>query len=115
MSKIIKSPVVEFPGNVTLPNFLTMPQVLLYERSIGEVGVLLKNKESQAEIDAIVMTTICSVVEAWEIVGDFWPEGAITPDNFPGSPRLPSGLFIAWLYEEIGELYNPAIPKESES
>ena len=115
MSKIIKSsiksPVAEFPGKVTLHEFLTMPQVLLYERAIGEVRVLLKAKASQTEIDAVVLATICSVVLAWEIVGDFWPEGVISLDTFPGSPRVPSGLFIAWLIEEIGKIYSPAIPK----
>ena len=112
MSKFIKSPVDRFPGEVTLPDFLTMPQVLLYERGIAESRVLIERESTPAEIDAAVLVPICAIVEEWNIRGDHWPEGVISPDTFPGSPRGDSGQLIGWLMAEIRELYNPSIPKE---
>jgi len=112
MSKTIKSPVDEFPGKITLPDFLTMPQVLLYERGISESLVLIEQEANPSEIDSVILPAICEIVEEWDIGGDYWPDEAIGPGNFPGSPRIPSSNFLGWVMQEVREIYNPSIPKE---
>ena len=107
MSKTITSPVKEFPGTVILPNHLTMPQALAYERAIRDGSALIEQEASQSEYDAVMVGAICECVEEWKL-DDF---GQLAPDTFPATPRQASAELIAWLFGEIVKLYNPEIPE----
>ena len=108
MAKTIKSPVKQFPGSINLPDRLTMPQALAFERSVSDGQVLINSEEtaSQTEYDNIMTPVICEVVEEWNL-DDL---DQLSPDTFPGSPRKASHELIAWLYNEITRLYNPDVP-----
>ena len=103
MAKTIISPVDEFSGSVKLPDRLTMPQALRFERSIAEAQALIEEgSASQTEYDAIMVEVICDCVEEWNLDG----LEQISPDTFPATPRKASAELVAWLYGEISNLYN---------
>ena len=106
MSKTIVSPVDEFPGTVKLPDRLTMPQALAFERSIAEAQSL--DTTSQTEYDAIMLDVICLIVEEWGLDGF----EQLAPDTFPATPRKASAELISFIYGEIAGLYNPDVPNE---
>lgn len=123
MSKTIVSPVKEFPGSVELPDYLTFPQALAYEQSIGATQALfaeaLEDSEqeeeeektvtvSQLRYDAAMLEAVCVCVEKWNLEG----LGQLAPDTFPSTPRRASKELVAWLYEEIVYLFNPEVPNE---
>ena len=109
MSKTINSPVDEFPGTVKLPSRLTMPQALMFERSISDVNILIEEESaSQIEVDNIMVGVICECVEEWNL--DDLEQ--LAPDTFPATPRQASAELVAWIYGEIVKLYNPDVPNE---
>jgi len=108
MSKTIESPVKEFPGTVTLPKHLTMPQALAYESAVRRAMALNEEGGSQSEYDAVMVEAICECVEEWELEGF----EQLSPDTFPFTPRKPSIALIAWLFDALTEMYNPEVPKE---
>ena len=103
MSKTIESPVKEFPGTVILPDYLTMPQALAFEKALRDSFALSAKVEegeevvTQAEFDAIAIPAICTCVEKWELEGF----EQLLPDTFPFSPRTESSQLIDWLLLEI--------------
>lgn len=105
MSKTIVSPVKEFPGTVKLPNRLTMPQALAFERCIERAQAV--EQASQTEYDSIMLGPICECVEEWGLDG----LGQLSPETFPATPRKASAELVAWLFGEIAKLYNPDVPE----
>ena len=106
MSKTITSPVKEFPGTVKLPDRLTLPQALALEQSISEAQAL--ENATQSQYDEIMVDLICQVVEEWSL--DNFDQ--LSPETFPGSPRVESAELVAWVYREILKIYNPDVPNE---
>ena len=107
MSKTITSPVDEFPGTVKLPNHLTMPQALAYEKAVRDGSALIEDGASQSEFDAVMVQAICACVEEWHL--DNFDQ--LAPDTFPFTPRQASNELVAWLFGEIVKLYNPDVPE----
>lgn len=103
-TKTITSPVEEFPGTVKLPARLTMPQALAYERTVQQLQSL--EDATPAEYDNIMLDLLFECVEEWGL--DDYED--ITPETFPGSPRIPSSKLIAHLFEELADIYNPDAP-----
>lgn len=48
---------------------------------------------------------VCACVETWELTG---LPAQITPETFPGSPRIASAQLLGWLIGEISKLYSEA-------
>ena len=107
MSKTISSPVKEFPGTVKLPSYLTMPQALAYEQALRDGSVLIEEKASQTEFDAVMLKVIFQCVEEWNLDG----YEQLSEETFPATPRGASSELILWLFEEIMKLYSPDIPE----
>ena len=107
MSKTIVSPVEEFPGTVILPNHLTMPQALAYEKAVRDGSALIEEQASQSEYDAVMVGAICEIVEEWKL--DNFDQ--LSTETFPFTPRKASAELIAWIFGEIVKLYNPEIPE----
>ena len=107
MSKTIESPVKEFPGTVILPDYLTMPQALLYEKAVRDGSALIEESASQTAYDAVMVDAICGCVEEWNLEG----LGQLSFDTFPSTPRAASAELVAWLFGEIVKLYNPEVPE----
>lgn len=105
--RTVESPVKEFPGKVTLPDYLSMPQVLAYERAIREASALEENA-TQSDYDSLMVHAICECVQEWELEGF----DEIGPSNFPFSPRVASSKLIAWLFDELTGMYSPSVPEE---
>ena len=114
MSKIIKSTNEVFTGTVTIPDRLTMPQVLAWERAIMDGQLLGSEEATPAEVDAVVMPVMCEIVEEWNLYDVINKEalGDLTAETFPGSPRIESAKLIGWIVEEIGAVYNPPVSEE---
>lgn len=105
----VKSPVDAFPGSVELPKRLTLPQALAYERAIKKAQDLKADEDArQSEYDLIVLEPICDVVEKWNLRDEDGEDlGELSPNNFPGSPRMASARLVAWLIGEVSAIYNP--------
>jgi len=123
MAKIIISPSKKWVGTVTLSDPLSMPQVLAFEDAIQDAQeqaiergntVTVKDKDGNEKKTANALSArymmgilpgVCACVEKWELQG--LPE-KVTPDTFPGSPKIASAELLAWLIREITKLYEDA-------
>jgi hypothetical protein len=108
MSKTIKSPSKQWPGEVVLSDPLTFPQILAFEDAIGNVKAA-GNKVTQARADSLTIPGIIPCVEVWRLEG-FPTE--VTEATFPASPRIPCTQLITWLVKELTVLFTDgnAIP-----
>ena len=108
MSKKVKSTITKFPGSVTLYDPLTFPMVKTFEESISEAQEL--EGANQTAYDQVLLPAICACVEEWSLEG----LGDLTPETFPGSPRIASAQLVAWLSGEILALYmeDEEVPNE---
>ena len=106
--KTITSPVKEFPGTVKLPDRLTMPQALEFERSISDAQNLIEDNASQTEFDSVMVGVICNCVQEWALDN----LDQLSPETFPATPRQASAELVSWLYGEIAKMYNPDVPNE---
>jgi len=100
MSKEVKSTIKRFPGSVTLYEPLTFPMVKTFEDAIQKIQELEGARQSAS--DEVLIPAICSCVEEWNLEG----LGDLTPETFPGSPRIASARLVAWLIGEIIEMYS---------
>ncbi len=97
----LESPVKRWPGTVTLPEYLTWPQMEQWQAAAQEAE------------DATVMTQqqlawvrgICAVVSTWELTG---LPSAMTPDTFPATPARSAVALMGWLIREISALFDEA-------
>lgn len=104
MSKVIVSPSKKWAGTVTLSDPLLIPQTVAFEDAINAA------RESGAETTAakysyLILPGICACIEKWNLAG--LPEN-MSPEQFPGSPKVESISLMAWLIAEISKLYNEA-------
>lgn len=93
-----------FVGTVTLPDFLTLPQVLLFEDANGRVREIRAEKSdvSVSRIDAENIPLILSVVTSWQVAGV--PEKPEI-NTLPVTPRLASAQMLAQIIREITRMY----------
>ena len=111
---VITSPVKRFPGTVTLPDFLILPQVLAWDETLirkDEIKGRLpqdreptfpERKKFRGELDAAYLPAIFGIVQEWHIEG---VPDVPTIENFPLTPRTPSAELTSWLIREIEALY----------
>jgi hypothetical protein len=100
--KIISSPVKAFPGEIVLPDYLTLPQCLAFEaanRDCAELREKSAKLPSRTELDAINLPMIWGIVQEWRI------QRITTLEAFPFTPRIESAELIAWLMNEIAGMY----------
>jgi len=104
MSKIIESPVKRWPGTITLPEYLTYPQVVAFRKAMAEA----KGLGDDAQLDVYNYTLLpglCACVEAWSIMG--LPD-KVTAEIFPATPARASASLLAWLISQVIEIFKDA-------
>lgn len=121
----IQSPVKRWPGTVTIPEYLTIPQAMAFEDAINNAKELLPEvtpviigednkfpeltKEQKEYVDVklssswanAVLPGILACVSEWNLEG-------LDKDNFPATPKVSRIELISWLMGEISKLYNEA-------
>lgn len=110
MSKVITSPVKKFPGTVTLSDPLTFPQVFAVEDALDK-SIEVDSAFASSRARYAVLPAIIECVEKWELEGI--PEN-VTVETFPATPPTSTARLIAWLINEIVELFKEAEPDPNE-
>lgn len=105
MSKVITSPVDEWPGTVTLHDPLTFPQRFAFEDALTAAREL--REESEARFNYALLPGVLACVESFQL-SNFPTQPA--PDNWPSTPKEPTAKLVAWLVGEIAKLYEAAAP-----
>lgn len=103
--KTIKSPSKKWPGEVVLSDPLTFPQVLKLEEALREAQAAGDNI-SMTRMNYLLLPGILACVERFNLDG--FPE-TVTADTFPATPRVASAELIAWLINEVMDLYRNAV------
>jgi hypothetical protein len=112
MSKVIKSPVDHFAGEVTLSDPLNFPQVFAFRDAMAAGRALIPQVEDDAESDEAevdqleynfaVLPGILACVEKWDL--DNVPANPEL-DTFPATPSLESNEMLAWLLGEVVSIF----------
>jgi hypothetical protein len=108
MSKVITSPVKKWPGTVTLSDPMNYPQFFAVQDAMAEGNRLAQEaREAGKEISEqryshTILGGVLQCIEAHDLKG--LPE-VLTLDNFPSSPAASSLRLIAWLINEVTEIY----------
>ena len=110
MSKVVLSPIKEFPGQVVLFDPLNMHQVLAWEHGIKDAK--LTEGATLSEVNAAYLPGIIACVQKWELSG---VPNDPTPDNFPMSPRISTAKLIDWLIGEISKVYFGEVDTEEKN
>lgn len=101
MSKIIESPVKRWPGSITLPEYLTYPQVVAFRKAMADARAL--GEEAQVDVyNYAMLPGLCVCVEKWNITG--LPE-QVTAETFPASPARASVQLLSWLIGQVTALF----------
>jgi len=101
MGKVVKCPVAPWEGNVEFSDPLTLPQALAWENAVR----VSQEAQSRTEVDAALLPGVLACVEACEVEG---LTGRLSVDKFPATPRVASAKLIAWLTEQVIEIYTGA-------
>ena len=99
MGKIVISPSLRWPGQVTLSSPMSLPQALAWEKCIRDTQQLTGDI-TITDVNYSMLPGIIACVEKWELEGIGNP-----PDPFPASPRADSRDLIAWLISVITRVY----------
>ncbi len=91
----IPSPVKRWPGTVTLPAYLSWPQIKLWRTASEEA----KASTDMVDQEMAWLRAICAIVEEWDLKG-LAPH--LTPETFPATPPRAGVLLINWLIQSIG-------------
>lgn len=110
MSKIITSPVLEFPGTITLSDKPGLPMVELFLEARFMPRDTLAHRQERNDA---LFATVTRFVEKWDIKGQ--PE-TVTRENIVATPFLATQELISWLVEEVYNLCigERIVPKVSE-
>ena len=110
MSKVITSPVEDFPGTVTLADPLTFPQSIAFEDALIAARDI-EGRITRAKAQFATIPGILACVESWDL--ENFPEN-VGADNFPSTPHVPSARLIDWLSEEISIIFvgGESVPSE---
>lgn len=112
MSKVITSPVDRWPGTVYLPDPMTMPQVLAFEKALTQNNEYFEDVDGQRVLRSNMLwgtpdsewvkIAILPIVEEWHLSN--FPD-PVTEENFPFTPRVASRELVNWLVNEIFMVY----------
>lgn len=94
-----KSPVKRWPGKIYLPEYLSFPDLLEWEKAMKS---LQSGPDGKTQVDMVglynhVLPVIMKMVVKWELEG--LPED-LTPEKFPGSAEL-----LNWLTNCVTDLF----------
>jgi hypothetical protein len=104
MSKVIESPVKRWPGTITLPDYLTYPQVVAFRKAVAEAKGL--GEDAQLDVyNYAMLPGLCICVERWDIAG--LPEH-VTAETFPAAPARASSQLLAWVINGVVALFKDA-------
>ena len=98
MSKILVSPIADFPGTITLPDRLTLHQVSAWERV---VSLSQRMPPGDAQRWEVTLPALAEIVVDWDIDG---VSKDPTPENFNYYPYAEACLFTRWVREEVSKL-----------
>jgi hypothetical protein len=103
--KTITSPVSRYPGEVVLPDFLTLPQLIAFEKAIAAAEAL-REGGSMSEHRYALLPGLCACVSEWRLTDGRTGAnlGPLTADTFPASPRDASARLMTWLIGEIAAM-----------
>jgi len=107
MSKVINSPVDNWPGSVTIADPMTIPQAIAFEDALEITNEMIAGKKVKVgnpKYNLELLRGLCPSVEKWELQG----LADVTPETFPASPKNKSIELLSWLVEEIGSVYSGA-------
>lgn len=110
--KVLTSPVKKWPGTITIPDYLTIPQAMAWEEAINNASSILPektesnlgervNKSFTSEWASLIIPGIKSCVLEWNLEN-------FDPDNFPATPKLSRIQLLSWIMSEITNLYKEA-------
>ncbi len=118
MSKL-DSPVKRWPGSVTLPDYLTWPQVKAWTAAEAEADRLIAEARAAGRVkqlgerEVLTAADTANVRMAWlpgvcAIVGDWRLSGldAVTPETFPATPPRSAAKLLTWLIDSISRLFD---------
>lgn len=103
----LESPVKRWPGTVTLPEYLTWPQVEAWQTAADEAT----EATALAARQLAWVRGICAVVTHWELTA---LPPTMTPETFPATPPRSSVALMRWLMREINLMFDEAdeVPNE---
>ena len=122
----IESPVKRWPGTITLPEYLTIPQAMAWEDALEKARDLLPEVEFELKEDGSIdaskllpehleyLNISNSVKYANEVLPGIkecvleWNLKDFDPENFPATPRQSRLELMNWLMTEITKLYKEA-------
>lgn len=124
--KVLESPVKLWPGTITLPDFLTLPQAIEWEDALNDAedlipeidfekdenGKLITKNMSKKDLRVLTMRNkskyanalipgIKACVIEWNLQG-------FDPNNWPATPRQSRIDLVNWIVSNIAELYKEA-------
>lgn len=98
MPKTISSPVERWPGTVVLYE----PMTLVHEAAWEKAMTLYDREAGMAANALALLPGVFACVQEWHLAN--FPDRP-TVDNFPTRPRLDRSKLLAWLINEISDLY----------
>lgn len=98
MSQTIQSPFTDYPGSITLPDGLTLPQMAAWEL----VMEVTRGRYDKAQSWLVALPSLANIVEAWSIEGI--PEKP-TIENCEFSPYRRYKRFAGWVFSEVCKIY----------
>ena len=114
MSKVIKSPVEHFTGEVTLSDPLSFPQVFKFRDAMAAGRALIQEdaESEETEVDQLeynfaVLPGVLACVEKWNL--DHCPANPDL-DTFPATPSLESNEMLSWLLVEVVSIFRKDDP-----
>lgn len=104
---IKESPIEKFKGTITIPDYLNIMQVRMFEDSLPTKEMLEQQLDPNTRIWISVdiekkLPVILSFVSEWNLEGiPKYP----TLETFPASPTQIVGKLVDWIYKEIYKLW----------
>lgn len=105
MSKVLTSPVKRWPGTITVPDYLSYPQVMAFRRAVAEAENIKNDKAEVTAYNYALLPGLCACVNKWDIVG--LPE-QVTAEIFPCSPVGASVRLLTWVMGAVTDLLKEA-------
>lgn len=96
MPRVIESPVKHYPGSVTIPDYMTYPQLGAWEEAMAAVG---EHKENAIKALPPVWAAAREIVTEWKLEG-------VDPARPPATPRAAAIELAAWLINAINGLFD---------